>query len=289
MASTDDRQTTSTDVDAFVKGIARGFAGALLFSIPMLMTMEMWFLGFYMSRERLLLLLVLNMPLLLVLSHRIGFEHTTTWAQSARDAIVAYGMGILASAAILVLLGVITVHMPADQWIGMVAVQAVPASIGAMLGRSQLSMSDDDDEDEESEDAREQKPGTSYAIELFMMAVGALFLSLNLAPTEEMIVLAYKMTPWHALALALVSILLMHGFVYALAFRGGHTLRENEPRWYAFILFTLPGYALALAVSLYALWTFERLDGMAAVECLLVVIVLAFPAAIGAAAARLIL
>jgi putative integral membrane protein (TIGR02587 family) len=288
MASTENRQTTSTDVDAFVRGIARGFAGALLFSIPMLMTMEMWFLGFYMSRERLLLLLVLNMPLLLVLSHRIGFEHTATWAQSARDAIVAYGMGILASAAILVLLGVITIDMPFDQWIGMVAVQAVPASIGAMLGRSQLSMSDDD-EDEESEDEREEKPGTGYAIELFMMAVGALFLSLNLAPTEEMIVLAYKMTPWHALALAVVSILLMHGFVYALAFRGGHTLQQSEPRWHAFIRFTLPGYLVALAVSLYALWTFERLDGMASVEALLVVIVLAFPAAIGAAAARLIL
>ncbi|KQW28836.1 hypothetical protein ASE36_10105 [Rhizobium sp. Root274] len=289
MASTETRQTTRTDVDAFLRGIARGFAGALLFSIPMLMTMEMWFLGFYMSRERLLLLLILNMPLLLVLSHRIGFEHTTTWTQSARDAVVAYGMGIIASAAILVLLGVITIDMPPDQWIGMVAVQAVPASIGAMLGRSQLSMSDDDDEDGDTEDEREEKPGTSYAIELFMMAVGALFLSLNLAPTEEMILLAYKMTPWHALALAVISILLMHGFVYALAFRGSHSLQEDEPRWHAFIRFTLPGYVVALAVSLYALWTFERLDGMAAVEALLVVIVLAFPAAVGAAAARLIL
>jgi putative integral membrane protein (TIGR02587 family) len=198
-------------------------------------------------------------------------------------------MGIIASAAILVLLGVITIDMPPDQWIGMVAVQAVPASIGAMLGRSQLSMSDDDDEDGNNEDEREEKPGTSYAIELFMMAVGALFLSLNLAPTEEMILLAYKMTAWHALALALISILLMHGFVYALAFRGSHSLQQDEPRGHAFIRFTLPGYVVALAVSLYALWTFERLDGMASVEALLVVIVLAFPAAVGAAAARLIL
>jgi putative integral membrane protein (TIGR02587 family) len=178
--------------------------------------------------------------------------------------------------------------MPLDQWIGMVAVQAVPASIGAMLGRSQLSMSDDDDDDE-SEDAQEEKNGTGYATELFMMAVGALFLSLNLAPTEEMILLAYKMTPWHALALSLISILLMHGFVYALAFRGGHSRQTDGSRWHAFIRFTLPGYVVALAVSLYALWTFERLDGMASVDALLVVIVLAFPAAIGAAAARLIL
>lgn len=63
-------------VSRFLIGLARALAGALLFSIPMLMTMEMWFLGFYMERERLLILLLLNLPLLVCLSHRIGFERT---------------------------------------------------------------------------------------------------------------------------------------------------------------------------------------------------------------------
>ena len=70
----------------------------------MLMTMERWSLGFTMERERLFLLLALNLPLLVCLSHRIGFERTATWRESARDAIVAYGMGVVASALILVLL-----------------------------------------------------------------------------------------------------------------------------------------------------------------------------------------
>ncbi|THV10657.1 TIGR02587 family membrane protein [Rhizobium rhizophilum] len=287
MAAVDHNQRHDRErVNRFLVGIARGVAGALLFSIPMLMTMEMWFLGFYMERERLLLLLVLNLPLLIGLSHRIGFEHTATWRESARDAIVAYGMGVLASALILVLLGVITVDMAPREWVGMVAVQAVPASIGALLGRSQLSMRDEEDgEEDEPGDAAE----TSYATELFMMAVGALFLSLNLAPTEEMILLAHKMTAWHALALLTLSIFLMHGFVYALAFRGSHSLEEGTPGWHAFIRFTLPGYVVALAVSLYALWTFGRLDDLGSAQAILTVVVLSFPAAIGAAAARLIL
>ncbi|QEE44233.1 TIGR02587 family membrane protein [Rhizobium sp. WL3] len=287
MAAVDHNQRHDRErVNRFLVGIARGVAGALLFSIPMLMTMEMWFLGFYMERERLLLLLVLNLPLLIGLSHRIGFEHTATWRESARDAIVAYGMGVLASALILVLLGVITVDMAPREWVGMVAVQAVPASIGALLGRSQLSMRDEEDgEEDEPGDA----PETSYATELFMMAVGALFLSLNLAPTEEMILLAHKMTAWHALALLTLSIFLMHGFVYALAFRGSHSLEEGTPGWHAFIRFTLPGYVVALAVSLYALWTFGRLDDLGSAQAILTVVVLSFPAAIGAAAARLIL
>ncbi|MBX9469996.1 MAG: TIGR02587 family membrane protein [Rhizobium sp.] len=287
MAAVDHNQRHDRErVNRFLVGIARGVAGALLFSIPMLMTMEMWFLGFYMERERLLLLLVLNLPLLIGLSHRIGFEHTATWRESARDAIVAYGMGVLASALILVLLGVITVDMAPREWVGMVAVQAVPASIGALLGRSQLTMRDEEDgEEDEPGDAAE----TSYATELFMMAVGALFLSLNLAPTEEMILLAHKMTAWHALALLTLSIFLMHGFVYALAFRGSHSLEEGTPGWHAFIRFTLPGYVVALAVSLYALWTFGRLDDLGSAQAILTVVVLSFPAAIGAAAARLIL
>ncbi len=286
MTAIDDENDDAKRLNRFLVGLARGIAGALLFSLPMLMTMEMWFLGFYMERERLLLLLLLNIPLLVGLSHRIGFERTATWRESARDAVVAYGMGIAASALILALLGVIKPDMSPHQWIGMIALQSVPASIGALLGRSQLSMSDDDDDEE---DDPSDTPETSYITELFMMAVGALYLSLNLAPTEEMILLAYKMTVWHALVLLALSLMLMHGFVYALAFKGSHSLDEGTPAWHAFFRFTVPGYLVALAVSLYTLWTFGRLDDLGATEALLTIIVLGFPAAIGAAAARLVL
>lgn len=269
----------------FVMGLARGLAGALLFALPMLMTMEMWYLGFYISRERLLLLMLLNIPLLIVLSHRIGFEKTLTWREAIRDATVAYGIGVLASAVILTAFGLLKGDMPLSEWIGKIAIQSVPASIGAMLGRSQLAGNVDDDEDDEPEQERQ----TSYGGELFLMAAGALFLSLNVAPTEEMIVLAYKMTPWHALTILALSIGLMHGFVYAVSFEGGHELSPETPWWHAFIRFTLPGYAIALAISLYALWTFERINDTASVEIIISMIVLGFPAALGAAAARLIL
>lgn len=83
--------------------------------------------------------------------------------------------------------------------------------------------------------------------------------------------------------------MLMHGFVYALAFKGGHSLQEETPVWHAFVRFTIPGYVVALAVSLYSLWTFGRLDDLGMAEALLTLVVLGFPAAIGAAAARLIL
>ncbi|WP_411032619.1 TIGR02587 family membrane protein [Shinella sp. BYT-45] len=269
----------TSEFNRFVTGLGRGVAGALFLALPMLMTMEMWHLGFYMARERLLLLLLLNMPLLILLAHRIGFEETFSWREAIRDAIIAYGIGIVTSVVVLTALGLLRGGMPASELVGKAALQSVPASIGAMLGRSQLG------DDEDGGDARE----TAYHGELLMMAAGALFLSLNIAPTDEMMVLAYKMTIWHALVVAVLSIALMHGFVYAVSFTGGHELSPETPWWHAFVRFTLPGYVVALSISIFALWVFERLGDSSAVEIMLSVIVLGFPASLGAAAARLIL
>jgi uncharacterized membrane protein len=48
-------------------------------------------------------------------------------------------------------------------------------------------------------------------------------------------------------------------------------------------------YVLSLLISLYVLWTFGRTDGLGLLELVKVTLVLGFPAALGAAAARLIL
>ena len=62
--------------------------------------------------------------------------------------------------------------------------------------------------------------------------------------------ISYKMTDWHALAVVALSLVLMHGFVYAVSFTGGHELSPQTPWWHAFVRFTLPGYVIALAISL---------------------------------------
>jgi putative integral membrane protein (TIGR02587 family) len=276
----------------FLAGIARGIAGALLFALPMFMTMEMWELGFYMDRTRLLILMAINIPLLIILSDRVGFERTFTWRQAIRDASIAYALGIIASALILTGMGVLQLDQSMHEVAGMIAVQAVPASIGAMLGRSQLGGQSDDDGKSDHDDGNDDPVSdreTSYAGELFLMAVGALFLNLNVAPTEEMILLSYKMSPWHALVIMASSLALMHGFVYALSFRGSHDLAEGTPSWHAFIRFTLPGYLIAGLISAYCLWTFHRIDDVGTTQALMAVVILSFPGAIGAAAARLIL
>lgn len=266
----------------FWVGSARAFGGAMIFTLPVLMTMEMWWLGFYMERLRLFLLMLLMFPILVLLSRTLGFKETLTWGDDVADALVAYGIGLAASVAVLLLFGIVTFAMPLHAVIGKVSVQAVPASFGAMLARSQLGAGKENAQDVEGRDL-------GYWGELFFMVVGGIFLAFNLAPTQEIILIAFKMTPEMTVLLALVSLVIMHGFVYAMNFEGQAPTPEDVPLWNLFLRFTVVGYAISLLVSAYMLWTFGRYEGTSMAAFVEEAIVLGFPVSIGAAGARLML
>jgi putative integral membrane protein (TIGR02587 family) len=272
VASGSDRQ--------YAIGVARACGGALLFSLPILMTMETWQLGFHMDRLRLALLLVTNVPLLIGLAYYLGFEDSTDLLDATVDAFAAMVVAAVLATIVLYVLGVLRTQTSANEWIGMVALQTVTGSIGALLAQSQLGRTSD-----KNKQRREGGPIAEY----FFMATGALFLSANIAPTEEVMLIAHMMTPWHTITLLAVSLLLMHAFVYALEFKGQHELTAGATPWSEFVSFTVVGYLIALAISAYLCWSFGRFDGMSLAAALQISCVLGFPAAIGAAAARLVL
>ena len=278
------RRPPAAELDRkFLTGVARAFAGAVIFALPMLMTMEMWWIGFYIDPWRLALLLIVQVPLLTALSHFSGFMETKGWLDDVLDAFVAIAVAAVAATVILFVLSVIDFDTALHEAVGKVAIQTFPASIGAMLARKQLAGSQDDDKPSAGDDP------TTYAGEMFLMAVGALFLGLNVAPTEEMVLLSYMMTPWHEIGLVSLSLAAMHGFVYAAEFRGRPQPLPDTSFVSLFLRFTVAGYALVLVICLYLLWTFGRTDGAGLQEMVSAVVVLGFPCAIGAAAARLIL
>lgn len=267
----------------FLIGVSRAFAGAILFSLPMLMTMEMWSIGFYIDPSRLVLLILIQIPLLTALSHISGFKPTEGWLDDLLDAFVAIAVGAVASTVVLFVFSVIDLGTSLDEAIGKIAVQTFPAGVGAMLAHDQLSGLKDGD-DEVVLGRRDSYPG-----EMLLMVTGALFLGLNVAPTAETILLSYMMEPWREIGLILLSLVAMHAFVYALDFRGSHLRHPDVTFWSVFVRFTVVGYALVLVICIYLLWTFGRTDGSGPSEILSAAIVLGFPCAIGAAAARLIL
>ena len=261
-------------------GLARAFGGALIFSLPLIMTMEMWQLGFYMSRARLLLMLLLNLPLLVALSYYAGFEETFSLKEDVVDAFVAMAVGMISSVILLAAVGAIGSGISLDELTGKVVLQSLPAGVGALLAQSQFGPG--------AEEA-EGGPRMGYGGGLFMMAVGALFLAWNLAPTEEMILIAYRVSAGHALMIFLISLVVMHSFMFAMEFKGAPDIPEHMSGSRLFFTHTVPGYAIALLLCLYVLWTFGRLEGTHVETMVTTTIVLGLPAATGAAAARLIL
>jgi putative integral membrane protein (TIGR02587 family) len=256
--------------------LVHDFGGALLFSFPLLMTMEMWWLGFYMERPRLALFLALAFVTVVGLSYFEGGEET--FKIELLDALVACAAGYTVAAVMLVLFGIIKPGMSADEVVGKISLHAVPGSIGAILARRLLEV---------EETRKEKRRRQGYGAKIFLAGVGAVFLAFQLAPTEEMVLIGHRMTGWHAAALAVVSLCVMQAFFCAVERRG--RVFSADFFWGVFLRLTVVGYAVALLISLYVLWTFGRLDGAAAEEVLLATLVLGFPAALGASAARLIL
>ncbi len=128
-----------------------------------------------------------------------------------------------------------------------------------------------------------------YAEKLSLDGGRPLFLSVNIAPTEEVILIAYKMDPWHEIALVVGTLGLMHVFVYELEFRGTHN-PDRVPGLSAYSsVYRSFGYCLVMLVNFYILWTFAELTVVGFSETLSAVVVLSFPGALGAAVARLIL
>jgi putative integral membrane protein (TIGR02587 family) len=261
--------------------LARAFGGAIFFSLPLLMTMEMWWLGFYMDRLRLAIFLVLFIPVLVGLSHYAGFEETHHWSDDVRDAFVALFVGFVTAGIVLYLVGILEPGVPLRETVGQITIEAIPASVGAVLAEALFGAEQPDEE--------RKKREAGYGGELFLMAAGAIFFAFNVAPTEEMMLVAAKTVGWRVVAAALLSLLLMHAFVYAVEFKGRHARPEGVTPWSVFLRFTVVGYAIVLLMSVYVLWTFGRLDDSSLGFRISATVVLAFPASLGAAAARLVL
>lgn len=267
--------------------LGRAAGGSILFTLPMLMTMEMWWLGFYMDPLKLALMVVLTFPLLCGLAYYSGFELRLSLRGVIVDAFVAYAVGMITATTLLVVFAIIKLDMSLIEIVGKITLQTIPASMGAVLAASQMGGDQEKTNDEKENDELKKDP--SYGGELFLMICGALFFAFNVAPTEEMIAIAYGMSAWHAFFLVLISLAVMHAFVYKVEFHGQEIHPEGYSWWAVFSRFTVAGYALALLVSLYCLWSFGRLVDENSAIAVSQMIVLGFPAAVGAAAARLIL
>lgn len=281
--STEDPREGGPSTAESLREYGRGFAGGLLFSLPLLYTMEVWWTSFIAQPPRLLVLLAFTFVLLLGYNRYAGLRHDASWEEVAIDSVEELGLGILASIGLLYLLGRIGASTSRDETVSWIVVEAAVVAIGFSVGSAQLGTGDHD-----SGKGRDAENRPSLARDLVIATCGAVLFAANVAPTEEILMIAVETHPLRLLGLAALSITIGGGVLYFMDFRGARRFASADHH-IDIVMGTAINYAVALVVAAMLLWFFGRFDATAPAVCAAQVVVLGFPAALGAATGRLLL
>ncbi|GAB3200042.1 putative integral membrane protein (TIGR02587 family) [Pontibacter aydingkolensis] len=266
-----------------LKEYARGIAGGLLFSFPLLYTMEVWWTGFIADPLDLMILVVVTYLLLLGYNRFAGMHPDASWKHVFIDSVEEMGIGLLISFGVLLMLNRIRLSgMGIDEVMGKVIIEAMAVSIGVSIGTAQLGANE---EEEKRQKSRERKTKVGF----FVLGIcGAIIVGGNVAPTEEIVMIAMEAAPGHILAMALVSLLISIIVVFFSDFKGT-ARRSRNGLLFDMTFDTCVSYITALGVSAFVLWFFGRFDGVSFWVAFQQVVVLGVLSSLGASAGRLLI
>ncbi len=275
-------QTAPTVIQS-LREYARGVAGGLMFSLPLLYTMEVWWTGFIAGPLRLLLYGLATFVLLLGYNHYAGLHDDSSWSEVLIDSVEELGIGLLVSVALLWLIGRISSEMSLDEIVGKIVVEAMTVAIGISVGTAQLGLSEDDEKKQKTSAPNEVRFGG----QLVIAACGATLFAANIAPTEEVVAIATSLSVAQLLALMLLSLLLTALILYYIEFAGSKRF-VSQNGLTSVLIGTITSYATALAITAAVLWFFGRFDQVALFTALAETIVLGLASTLGASAGRLL-
>jgi putative integral membrane protein (TIGR02587 family) len=275
------RQPKGHPVAVSMREYARGATGGLLFSLPLLYTMEMWTVGSLASPARLLAGIAGTFVLLLGYNRYAGLRHDASYTEVAIDSIEELGLGLAGAACMLAILGRLTTEMSAAETVSRIVVQGLVGAIGVSIGTAQLGGEPRDQGADGG--SRHRGPWSHIAL----AGCGAVVLAANIAPTEEIQVLGQELRAWHLAGLAVLSLGLGAVVLHYSDFAG--TQPASESGTVAAVRNAVATYAVALAASAVLLWFFGRFDDLPAGLIAAETVVLGFPAALGASAGRMLL
>ncbi len=263
------------ELSGSVRDYIRAAAGGLVVGLPLLFTMEVWWHGFVLPWWKILLLLGIGFGIVLGYSSIAGFRRERTTIELVLDSVVALGLGVVIAAVALVLLGQIDGSTSTREAAGKIALESIPIAFGASLAATQLGG-----------EASDEDRGTNPLERLLVAAGGALIFALNIAPTEEPMMLGVEAPYWLLALIVAVTIVVTYALIFFADFGGrrrtgtgilGHPWSE-----------TVTAYAVSLLVSAVLLWSFGRFDGAGPGPIMGMLVMLTVVASVGAAVARLI-
>jgi putative integral membrane protein (TIGR02587 family) len=263
----------------------RGVAGCLMFSLPLLYTMEVWWAGFIAHPYRLLAYVVVTFLLLLGYNRYAGLRRDSSMKEVAIDSVEEMGIGLLLAGLVLFLVGRITLGMPTNDIVGLIVVEAMTVAIGVSIGTAQLGASGKQDEGLGSSSSKNE---IHFGGQMVLAFLGAVLFAANLAPTEEIIIVAIETSWLRLIGLAVFSLLIAYLILHYSDFKGAKEfVSADHPT--LILLGTVLTYAIALTASAMILWFFGRFDGVTMYTALAQTVALGLAATLGASAGRLLL
>ena len=274
---------------------AQGIAGGLLFSFPLLYTMEVWYMGFLVQPFHLIIMMLVTFLLLLGYNRYAGMHPGTTWKNVIIDSFEEMGLGLVMSFFILLILNRIQLmDNSVDEIMGKIIIEAMLVSIGVSIGTAQLGSS----AKEEGEDGQKEEPSEAEKIGMerrsgkVAMAVlalcGSVIVGGSVAPTEEVLLIAVEATPLHILMMAVASLIMSLIVCYFSDFKGTDR-SDTKPTLYEILFETFICYAIALIASAFVLWYFGGFSNLNLWNIVAQCIVLGVIASLGASAGRLLI
>ena len=269
--------------------VVRAVSGGMLFGIPLLYTMEVWWIGSETQPSRMLGILALTFVPVFLLIRTSGFRTAKDirWRDAVMDSVETVALGLVSVFVLLVLLREITMASPLQEALGKVVYEATPFSIGIALAQHVLRRGrTQGDDDEGSSRVDRELHGT--VADIGATVIGAIFVAFNVAPTDEVPMIAAAMPAAWLIALIAASLVVSYCIVFVAGFADEQHRRTQPGVLQHPMTETVAAYLVSLACAAAMLWFFQRLAAEDPYQVTLAhVVVLGLPAAIGGAAGRL--
>lgn len=277
--------------------IVRGVSGGFLFGIPLLYTMEVWWIGSQTPAPVMLSILATTFAVVFLLNRTEGFRKTQSMQliDTLMDSVEVLAIGIVCATLLLMLLGEIHLDTSLEESLGKLILESVPFALGAALSRAFLSgdrwsfTDNEDSNDQGNREKKAKKPEINATLaDIGATLIGATIIAFNIAPTDEVPMLDASASPPWLLAIIAASLIISYGIVFQAGFTTQKKRRQQQGIFQRPISETVASYLVSLIAAAFMLFFFNRLSvNDPWTIWLSYTIILGLPASIGGAAGRI--
>jgi putative integral membrane protein (TIGR02587 family) len=272
--------------------LLRGAAGGFLFGIPLLYTMEVWWIGSFTEPPVILAAIAATFVVVFLLNRTEGFRKykDVRLGEAAMDTIEAIAIGIVCATCLLILLREITLDTSLGEALGKVIFESMPFSLGVALARSFLSGDryQSPNSDENSPPEENTRLNATLA-DIGGTLIGATIIAFNIAPTDEIPMLVAASSPPWLIAIIVASLLISYGIVFQAGFTNQQQRIQQQGLFQRPLSETVFSYLVSLVAATFMLWFFHQLSFEDPWQMWLsYTLLLGLPATVGGAAGRLL-